>query len=432
MKDTIGVIAEQIIMKERFKKDGRPLIVGITGADASGKTVMSEKISTYLNNEGHATKIIHVDDFHYDSDKRYRGDMPDYLKYISQSINFDCLKDEFLLPLHKYGVLSLTKVGLDIASDEWSKKISYEIDSDDIVIIEGVFLLRDDVQHYIDMTVYIYAPDEELIRRGRDRDRVLLGANAELRFREKYLPAQHLINSVDRIEKYVDIAVDNTDVNNPILISQYRVGIIFDLWRTIIPLTDEHKASAMRGLKSALKENNDRFEDLWNDDRATRETMPLDAYIRSLRSIMKRSWSDADIMAAKASRISAHISAFTEVDDELLGLLVKLRERGYKLGLISNCTSDMRMMLGEVGLLDLFDSVVLSAEVGTLKPEAAIYRICMEQLNVSDGFYIGDGDNNELKGARQVGLVDVLVDYGEGREASIKVKSVKDFISAYI
>ena len=226
--------------------------------------------------------------------------------------------------------------------------------------------------------------------------------------------------------------MDNTDVNNPILISQYRVGIIFDLWRTIIPLTDEHKASAMRGLKSALKENNDRFEDLWNDDRATRETMPLDAYIRSLRSIMKRSWSDADIMAAKASRISAHISAFTEVDDELLGLLVKLRERGYKLGLISNCTSDMRMMLGEVGLLDLFDSVVLSAEVGTLKPEAAIYRICMEQLNVSDGFYIGDGDNNELKGARQVGLVDVLVDYGEGREASIKVKSVKDFISAYI
>ncbi|MER3469673.1 MAG: hydrolase, partial [Thermoflexus sp.] len=60
--------------------------------------------------------------------------------------------------------------------------------------------------------------------------------------------------------------------------------------------------------------------------------------------------------------------------------------RGWKgrvaLGLISNAWSGLREVLRRLGLLDLFDVVVISAEVGLLKPDPRIYRLALERLQV--------------------------------------------------
>ncbi len=53
---------------------------------------------------------------------------------------------------------------------------------------------------------------------------------------------------------------------------------------------------------------------------------------------------------------------------------------------------------------------LLSCEVGLVKPDPAIYALCLEQLGLTgaDCLYVGDGSGNELVGARDAGCHTLL------------------------
>lgn len=80
--------------------------------------------------------------------------------------------------------------------------------------------------------------------------------------------------------------------------------------------------------------------------------------------------------------------------------------------MISNCSSDVRISLRDHNLEKWFDAVVLSAEVGVMKPAPEIYRMASERLGVEPGdcLYVGDGSDNELEGAATAGMTPILYD----------------------
>lgn len=200
-------------------------------------------------------------------------------------------------------------------------------------------------------------------------------------------------------------------------------AVLFDLWRTLVPLTQEHRRAAMDATAAALG-TRDRagLDETWRATRASRETRPLRSYLQDLGRAIGSSWTSSQLDVAMAARRAAHFAAFAQVRPGTRETLAALREDGFRLGLVSNCSSDVRGMLHESGLDDLFDTVVLSAEVGLMKPDPAIFRLAMERLGDSEGFYVGDGDDGELAGARSAGLVDILFDLGEGRSGSHRVQ----------
>ncbi|WP_376789080.1 HAD family hydrolase [Thermoflexus sp.] len=75
------------------------------------------------------------------------------------------------------------------------------------------------------------------------------------------------------------------------------------------------------------------------------------------------------------------------------------------LGLISNAWSGLREVLRRLGLLDLFDEVVISAEVGLLKPDPRIYLLALERLRVPPeaAAFVDDLPEN-VQAARALGL----------------------------
>lgn len=90
-----------------------------------------------------------------------------------------------------------------------------------------------------------------------------------------------------------------------------------------------------------------------------------------------------------------------------------LRERGYRIGLVSDCTSLMGRPIPErLGLLPLLDAVVLSCEVGVAKPAPAIYDLAIARLGVAPErcVYVGDGGSDELRGAQARGMATVRID----------------------
>ena len=88
-----------------------------------------------------------------------------------------------------------------------------------------------------------------------------------------------------------------------------------------------------------------------------------------------------------------------------------LRERGYRLALISDCSLEVPMLWEETAFAGLIDAPVFSCVVGIKKPDPQIYHLACEKLGVGarDCLYVGDGSSDELAGASKVGMRPVLI-----------------------
>ncbi len=97
---------------------------------------------------------------------------------------------------------------------------------------------------------------------------------------------------------------------------------------------------------------------------------------------------------------------FAQVDSRILAMLTALRQRGLKLGLISNASSEEVAAWQHSALAPFFDATIFSFRVGYIKPEAEIYGLTCEALAVEPNatLFIGDGGSDELMGAQRAGL----------------------------
>ncbi len=93
------------------------------------------------------------------------------------------------------------------------------------------------------------------------------------------------------------------------------------------------------------------------------------------------------------------------LDTDLLDTIRSLHQR-YKTGIISNATDDTRAVIeGRWGIADAFDAIILSAEVGVMKPDARIFHIALGALGVqpSEAVFVDDFPQN-IEGAHAVGM----------------------------
>ena len=91
--------------------------------------------------------------------------------------------------------------------------------------------------------------------------------------------------------------------------------------------------------------------------------------------------------------------------------LSTLRDLGYGVGLISNCSEEVSAMWSSTPFASLMDTAVLSYDVRLAKPDPRIYEMAVEGLGVAaeECLYVGDGTSNELTGASRVGMTAVLM-----------------------
>jgi HAD superfamily hydrolase (TIGR01549 family) len=93
--------------------------------------------------------------------------------------------------------------------------------------------------------------------------------------------------------------------------------------------------------------------------------------------------------------------------------LQALRSSGFRLGLVSNITllgEFVRNDLHRLGLLDLFDAVVLSSELGVRKPHPHIYGSVLNALGVPGHatVFVGDRVREDVIGPRTAGMQAIL------------------------
>jgi FMN phosphatase YigB (HAD superfamily) len=121
-------------------------------------------------------------------------------------------------------------------------------------------------------------------------------------------------------------------------------------------------------------------------------------------------------LPALAARISAlfdeRYQPIHQVPDDVVPTLLRLRELGYTVGLVSNRLEPLETLVTELGLADFFVFTLSAGQAGSWKPEAVIFHKAVELAGCrpEETVYVGDNYYADVQGAEAAGLNPVLID----------------------
>jgi putative hydrolase of the HAD superfamily len=187
-------------------------------------------------------------------------------------------------------------------------------------------------------------------------------------------------------------------------------GVVFDLWNTLTVWPEEGSVDLRRRWADSIGVPVERLDEHWYADAmwARRESGPIRDAIEALYLELGVK---ADLDDVIASRLELTRGALVPVDGAV-DTIAELRRRGLRTGLISNCSEEVALVWDTTPFASLFDVAIFSATAGCIKPEREIYELALAELGVaaSEALFVGDGANDELRGAGDVGMTPVLVE----------------------
>jgi len=96
---------------------------------------------------------------------------------------------------------------------------------------------------------------------------------------------------------------------------------------------------------------------------------------------------------------------------------------------VSNWDWSLHERLAETGLTPLLDGALASAEVGSAKPDGAIFRAALQLAGTAaeETWHVGDTPAADVEGARTAGIAPILI-AREGERPAGAVRSLAELI----
>lgn len=183
-------------------------------------------------------------------------------------------------------------------------------------------------------------------------------------------------------------------------------AVIFDMYETLITQYESPLYfSSQMAVDAGIPEN--QFQAMWRA-METERTIGNITLEKAIEIILKKNGCYAkellDTIVHK--RIECKKECFHHLHTEIIPLLCSLKNKGIRIGLISNCFSEEAKVIRNSVLFPYFDAVCLSYEEGIQKPNTEIYKRCINRLRVKacECLYVGDGGSQELEAANGLGI----------------------------
>jgi putative hydrolase of the HAD superfamily len=107
------------------------------------------------------------------------------------------------------------------------------------------------------------------------------------------------------------------------------------------------------------------------------------------------------------------------LDRQLLDLIRSFRPT-WKTGLVSNAWLDLREYIHRNRFEDAFDSIIISAEVGLVKPDPAIFTMALDAVGATPGQSVMVDDFREnIEAARALGMQGILFREPDAAQAEL-------------
>jgi epoxide hydrolase-like predicted phosphatase len=137
-----------------------------------------------------------------------------------------------------------------------------------------------------------------------------------------------------------------------------------------------------------------------SSQRASTGEIPEEAHWQAVAKALGVSRQESD-------KITAEFFSGDRADATLLEFLRSLRPE-RKVGLISNAWSGLRAFITSQRFEDVFDEMIISAEIGLMKPDPRIYHLALEKLGVrpEESVFLDDVLVN-VEAARSLGMTGI-------------------------
>ena len=153
-------------------------------------------------------------------------------------------------------------------------------------------------------------------------------------------------------------------------------GVIFDYGRVLTWTQHQEPRAAWErrlGLEPGALTRLVHNEHSWIA--AQRGTITIDAHWQAVGLALRLTSADTDALRAA-------FYAGDVLNVELVACIERLRASGLRVGLLSNFSADLRTLLTQQDLLQHFDALAISAEIGVMKPDAAAYQAVLAMLGL--------------------------------------------------
>jgi len=176
-------------IKEKHSPE-RTLIVGIDGLGGAGKSTVSDSLPDLLGRENYNTVLLHIDDFIHPRRVRYNESYAEWECYYNLQWRYDYLLERVIKPIRSGGDFACDVELYDKEKDSYFT-IPLCIPVGSIVIIEGVFLQRSELEGVFDFMIYIDVSEDERLARVLDRDGYI-GDSEQIKskYDGRYFPAE--------------------------------------------------------------------------------------------------------------------------------------------------------------------------------------------------------------------------------------------------
>ena len=190
-------------------------------------------------------------------------------------------------------------------------------------------------------------------------------------------------------------------------------SVIFDLYGTLVDDFGSSVGQKHAEFVEALAVPSEPFMKLWRqttDMRVIGAFQTVEASIEYVCDLLGAALTAEQLTRAVAIRLEFIKRTLTPRADAL-ETLARLKNDGYKIGLLSNCSIEIPILWPETDFAGLTDSAIFSSRERLKKPDSRIYQLACERLGMKpeECLYIADGENHELAAAAKIGIHPLLL-----------------------
>jgi uridine kinase len=194
----------------------RRVSVAVDGRTAAGKTTLGHELARCLADAGRVVLRASLDDFKRPWAEAHRYDRVSGEGYYRNAFDLDAIRDLLLAPARPSGIGLVALCSIDPLTQVDHSATRVTMPADGILVVDGVFALRPELDPYWDLRIWVDVPPELSLRRGTGRDAPREGASqAEALHQARYGPAEAIyIAEVDPAAR-AEIVLDNTRFDDP-------------------------------------------------------------------------------------------------------------------------------------------------------------------------------------------------------------------------
>jgi uridine kinase len=201
---------------------GHPTRVALDGVDGVGKTTLADELVAPVRRFGREVLRASVDGFHNPRSVRYLRGVDSAEGYYLDSFDYAALKSSLLEPLGDARGRAFKTAVFDYRVDARVDAPSRTAPADAILLFDGVFLQRPELDGCWDVAVWVDAPFEVTVSRAVARDAARGGDGEATRkkYRDRYVPGQQIYMRRCHPRERADVVFHNADVARPRLTHQ--------------------------------------------------------------------------------------------------------------------------------------------------------------------------------------------------------------------